>query len=107
VTLDLRGADWVVLSACHSGIGRTWAREGVFGMRRAFHLAGARSVIASGWAVADEPTRAWMLALYRARERTASTGAAIRDACRSVLAERRKAGQSTHPFYWAAFSATE
>jgi len=107
VTLDLRGTDWVVLSACHSGVGRTWAHEGVFGMRRAFHLAGARSVIASGWAVADEPTRAWMLALYAAREHSASTGAAIREACRSVLAARRKAGQPTHPFYWAAFSGTE
>jgi CHAT domain-containing protein len=106
VTLDLSRADWVVLSACHSGVGPTWAREGVLGMRRAFHLAGARCVIASGWAVADESTRAWMRALYAARARHESASAAIRDACRTMLAARRKAGQATHPFYWAAFSAT-
>ena len=43
-TLDLAGTDWVVLSACHSGVGEAWAREGQLGMRRAFHLAGARTV---------------------------------------------------------------
>lgn len=106
VTLDLRGTDWVVLSACQSGAAEDWAREGVLGMRRAFHLAGARSVIASRWAVADEATRAWMVALYDARPRVHSAGAAVREATREVLRDRRARGHSTHPFYWAAFSAT-
>ena len=107
VTLDLTGTDWVVLSACHSGVAPLGFREGALGMRRAFHLAGARSVIASQWAVADDATREWMQALYAARTggvRAASE--AIAAASRGVLAERRRARRSTHPFYWAAFSAS-
>jgi CHAT domain-containing protein len=107
ITLDLEGTDWVVLSACHSGLAEAWSREGTLGMRRAFDLAGARTVIASQWAVADDATREWMQALYTARARGASTSAAaLQSASREILASRRKAGRSTHPFYWAAFSAS-
>jgi hypothetical protein len=63
-TLDLRGVDWVVLSACQS-----WGREGVLGMQRAFRLAGARAMIASQWSVDDDATREWIRALYEARAR--------------------------------------
>jgi tetratricopeptide (TPR) repeat protein len=104
-TLDLAGTDWVVLSACHSGVGEAWAREGQLGMRRAFHLAGARTVIASGWAVADEATREWMLGLYAARLRNLPAGDAVREASRMMLEQRRRDGRSTHPFYWAGFAA--
>jgi len=106
VTLDLRGTDWVVLSACQSGVAPAWAREGVLGMRRAFHVAGARAVIASRWPVGDESTREWMAALYAARRAGSAAGAAVGGACRSVLEARRRDGRSTHPFYWAAFGAT-
>jgi len=106
-TLDLRGTDWVVLSACQTGVAPSWTREGVLGMRRAFHLAGARAVIASQWSVGDESTREWMQALYAARASGASgAGAAVGDACRRLLSERRAGGRSTHPFYWAAFTAS-
>jgi CHAT domain-containing protein len=107
LTLDLSGTDWVVLSACHSGIGESWSREGTLGMRRAFHLAGARTVIASEWSVEDDATREWMEALYAVRAGAAgSTARAMRDATREVLARRRAEGRSTHPFYWAAFGAS-
>ncbi len=105
-TLDLAGADWVVLSACHSGEGAAWANEGQAGMRRAFHLAGARAVIASEWAVADDATREWMLALYAARARGSGAGAAVLAADRATLEARRRDGRTTHPFYWAGFEAT-
>jgi tetratricopeptide (TPR) repeat protein len=105
VTLDLRGAQWVVLSACQSALGSGWTREGVLGMQRSFHLAGARSVIASHWSIGDESTREWMKALYAARAPGKPAGAAVGDACRTVLAARRTSGRSTHPFYWAAFTA--
>lgn len=106
VTLDLRGAEWVVLSACHSGLAPAWAHEGVLGMRRAFHLSGARAVIASRWPVGDESTREWMERLYAARSRGAGAAAAVGEACRQTLAARRSSASSTHPFYWAAFSAS-
>jgi len=47
-----------------------------------------------------------MAALYDARARGDAAGAAVTEACRSVLAARRKDGRSTHPFHWAAFAAT-
>lgn len=106
-TLDLRGVDWVVLSACHSAAGQAWSGQGVLGMQRAFHLAGARTVIASQWSVEDESTREWMRALYEARSRGALDGGdAVMAASREVLDTRRRSGRSTHPFYWAAFAAT-
>lgn len=104
--MDLRGVDWIVLSACHSGFGEEWPREGSVGMSRAFRLAGARTVLASQWAIGDESTREWMAALYRARGTTRSAGACLQQASRGVLAARRRAHESTHPFYWASFTAT-
>jgi len=106
VTMDLRGTEWVVLSACQSALGSGWTREGVLGMQRSFHLAGARSVIASHWSIGDESTREWMNALYSARAPGKPVGAAVGEACRAVLAARRSSGRSTHPFYWAAFTAS-
>lgn len=107
VTLDLAGTDWVVLSACHSAYSSGWSRDGALGMRRAFRLAGARSVIASHWAIADEAAREWMRALYAARAEGHTDAAdAVRQASRRVLAARRANGRATHPFHWAAFSAS-
>ncbi|MBI5171115.1 MAG: CHAT domain-containing protein [Candidatus Eisenbacteria bacterium] len=106
VTLDLSGTRWVVLSACHSGSSESWPGEGALGMRRAFALAGARVVIASEWAVEDAATRRWMDALHGALARGEGTAEAMRDASVSVLRARRAARQSTHPFYWAAFTAS-
>jgi len=104
VTLDLRGTERVVLSACQSGVVDRWNRDALLGMRRAFHLAGAHSVVASQWAIADAATREWMEAFYASPSR--STAGALQDASRAVIADRRAKGRTTHPFYWAAFTAT-
>lgn len=106
-TLALDGVEWVVLSACDTGLGRNQSGEGVLGLRRAFQIAGAGSVIMSLWPVRDDLTRSWMQALYRARLMDGrSTAAAVRDAGRSLLESRRERGASTHPFYWAGFVAS-
>ncbi len=104
--LDLSGCEWAVLSACETGLGEVRAGEGVFGLRRAFQVAGAGTVIMSLWSVEDEAARRWMRALYAGRlVRGLSTAAAVREASLAVLRERRARGQSTHPFYWGAFVA--
>jgi CHAT domain-containing protein len=104
--LDLRGTEWAVLSACDTGLGEIRAGEGVFGLRRAFQIAGARTVIMSLWSVEDQSAREWMRVLYEGRLRkNLDTAASVRDAGLSVLRARRAKGQSTHPFYWAAFVA--
>jgi CHAT domain-containing protein/tetratricopeptide (TPR) repeat protein len=104
--LNLDGVEWAVLSACDTGLGEVKAGEGVFGLRRAFQVAGVRTVIMSLWPVDDQATRVWMRALYEGRlQKRLSTAEAMHNASLSVLRERRARQQSTHPFYWAAFVA--
>ncbi len=106
VGLNLQGAEWAVLSACDTGLGEIKAGEGVFGLRRAFQIAGVRTVIMSLWSVEDQATRTWMRALYEGRLRQhLTTAKAVRAAGLRVLTERRARGLGAHPFYWAAFVA--
>jgi CHAT domain-containing protein/tetratricopeptide (TPR) repeat protein len=105
-SLNLKGVEWAVLSACDTGLGEVKAGEGVFGLRRAFQVAGARTVIMSLWSVDDQATRQWMRALYLGRlQKHLGTADAMHDASLSVLRDRRAKGLSTHPFYWAGFVA--
>ena len=104
--LDLTGVEWAVLSACDTGVGEVYAGEGVFGLRRAIQLAGVRTMIMSLWPVDDEATRKWMLALYEGRWLEGlDTSEAVHSASLRLIRERKDAGLSTHPFYWAAFVA--
>ncbi len=104
--LDLSGADWVVLSACETALGKVAAGEGVLGLARSFRIAGADTLILSLWPVSDSATKEWMIELYRARfSRGESTSTSLRTASLTVLEARRRTERSTHPFYWAAFVA--
>jgi len=104
--LNLQGTDWAVLSACDTGLGEIRAGEGVFGLRRAFQIAGARTVIMSLWSVEDRSTAVWMRQLYEGRlQKNLNTADAVHAANLAVLRERRANAESTHPFYWAGFVA--
>ena len=104
--LDLRGVEWAVLSACDTGAGEVRKGEGVFGLRRAFQLAGVRTVVMSLWPVEDDATRAWMRALYGGRFlRGLSSAEAVREATVTLLRKRRAARRDTHPFHWGGFIA--
>jgi len=104
-SLDLAGVEWVVLSACETGVGRVWSGEGVLGLRRAFETAGAGTLIMSLWQVEDEATREWMGHLYRERLDGRATAEAVRRSSLAMIRARREAGAPTHPFTWGAFVA--
>jgi CHAT domain-containing protein len=106
-SLDLSSVECAVLSACESGLGEMKAGEGVLGLRRAFRVAGARSLVMSLWNVGDAETAEWMTAFYRRRlARGADPADALAAAEREVLRARRAAGRDTHPWSWGAFVAS-
>lgn len=105
--LDLRGTALAVLSACGTGLGTVEVGEGVFGLRRAFRLAGVRALVMSLWAVDDAGTATWMENFFAAFARTGlAPEEALREADRQWLASRRAQKLTEHPFTWGAFIAT-
>jgi CHAT domain-containing protein len=105
--LDLSGTEWAVLSACDTGLGRIRPGEGVVGLRRAFRLAGVRTLIMTLWPVEDEEAAEWIEALYRARlDDGADTATAVAQATRTLIEERRRTGASTHPVFWGPYVAS-
>ena len=106
-TLDFSDASWVVLSGCDTGLGGIQVDEGMLGLRRAFQVAGAGTVIMSLWPVEDRSTQAFMATLYRARfEEQRSTAASMRQAYRDALSATRREHGHAHPLYWAPFIAS-
>jgi CHAT domain-containing protein len=97
--LDLGGVKLVTLSACESGLGRVNRGEEIVGFTRSFLSAGAHSVIASLWPVADESTEALMTTLYRRLVAGSDLATAMQAAQVEVQRNRRFA----HPFFWAPF----
>jgi CHAT domain-containing protein/Tfp pilus assembly protein PilF len=101
-SLDLSGTQLVVLSACETGVGQVQGGDGVYGLRRAFVVAGAQSVVMSLWKVDDEATRDLMIAYYRAIQSGAGRTEALRRAQLGLLQNEK----TRHPYYWAAFIAS-
>jgi CHAT domain-containing protein len=103
--LDLGRVRCAVLSACETGVGDPAAGEGVFGLRRAFRVAGVSSLVTSLWRVDDLASRNWMARFYERLMARASPSVAATDASRAMLAQARASGGDTHPSTWGAFVA--
>jgi len=94
--LDLSGCRLVVLSACQTGLGESNS-EGVYGLQRAFKLAGVESVLMSLWSVDDNATKELMTEFYSQLIK----GLSPADALKSAKNTMRRQGYS--PDKWAAF----
>jgi CHAT domain-containing protein len=97
--LNLWGTKLVVLSACDTGLGEVKNGEGVYGLRRAFVLAGTESLVMSLWSVSDYATRELMTNYYKNLKQGMGRGEALRQ----VQVEMLKRKGREHPFYWASF----
>jgi len=105
-------AGLVVLSACQTGLGKEMGGEGLVGLTRAFLYAGAQSVVASLWEVADVTTAELMKAFYSNLQAGKSKAEALKAAAigfiRRPLQIEDPPGafrtfDASHPFFWAAF----
>jgi CHAT domain-containing protein len=79
------------------------------GLTRAFLYAGARTVVASLWKVADEPTSELMVAFYARLRQGLPKDQALRAAKLALIGQGRRPGSSvdlSSPAYWAAFTMT-
>ena len=91
-------------AVAHSGVAlRTQKCKGLIGLRRAFQMAAARTVVSALWPVSDEVTTEMMSSLYARKDES------LQDAMRRVQLEKIRALRSErsvdHPFTWGAFIA--
>jgi CHAT domain-containing protein len=98
---DLSGCQLVVLSACETGLGDINASEGVFGLQRAFKMAGVKNVIMSLWTVPDNETPKLMNLFYN----NCFKGESVHDALQHAQNEMKANGYP--PYYWAGFKLLE
>jgi CHAT domain-containing protein len=99
--LPLDNTDIVVLSACETGRGEVQVGEGVYGLQRAFLIAGAKSIVISLFKVNDEVTQKLMLSFYQKWIKTGDKRQAFTDAKKEIKQQYKE------PIYWGAFLMIE
>jgi CHAT domain-containing protein/Flp pilus assembly protein TadD len=98
MSLNLDNTELVVLSACETGLGKVTAGEGVYGLQRAFLVAGADAIIMSLFKVDDEVTQKLMIKFYQKYLQTGDKRKAFNEAQKEIKEEYKS------PKYWGAFN---
>jgi len=107
----------VVLSGCETAAGPVMGGEGAIGLATAFAFAGAKSIVASLWAVSDESTSVLVGKFFSLRAEGFDDAAALREAQLALLRGTWNPGvvgwrnwlgfrdtRFSHPFYWAGLA---
>jgi len=95
--LNLTRSELVVLSACETGLGEIKNGEGVYGLRRAFQIAGAKNLIMSLWKVNDEATQHLFVSFYRFLVNGKDADSALKEAQLELIKDY------PNPYYWGSF----
>jgi CHAT domain-containing protein/uncharacterized protein HemY len=98
--LNLKNTKLVVLSACETGLGDIKGSEGVYGLQRAFKMAGVKYIIMSLWQVPDKETSEFMKLFYANWFKNG-------DIRKSFTETQREMRKKYAPYYWAAFVLVE
>ncbi len=99
LNMNLDSTQLVILSACETGLGELKDGQGVYGLQRAFHIAGAKQLIMSLWKVDDHVTQILMTEFYNRW----LSGLSVKESLRLAQDHVRSYPQYSRPFYWGAF----
>jgi CHAT domain-containing protein/Flp pilus assembly protein TadD len=97
MNLSLEGTELIVLSACETGLGDVRAGEGVYGLQRAFLVAGANALVMSLWKVDDAATQQLMTSFYTQWAKTGNKSQAFKQAQLQLMTKYPE------PYFWGAF----
>jgi CHAT domain-containing protein/Tfp pilus assembly protein PilF len=97
MNLNLEGTELIIMSACETGLGDVRAGEGVYGLQRAFQVAGAKALIMSLWKVDDAATQQLMTNFYTNFVKTGNKLKAFKQAQVQLMTKFKE------PYYWGAF----
>jgi len=101
MNMELDSTELVVLSACETGLGQV-SKDGVYGLQRAFKVAGAQTIIMSLWKVSDEATQLLMTEFYQNWQKKEMDKRKAFEMAQKTVRSKYK-----EPYYWGAFVMIE